>query len=488
MIEKVFRHRVTKNYFQKLANYFLKTFFFKLTTYNVPRITLFLLAFLFASKSGYTQQETPPTTRILFILDASGSMYDIMDGKTRIQVAKDILSNLVDSLKDKPNLEIALRVFGHQYDKKYNNCQDTKLEVAFSRGNHGSIIQKLKTIDPKGTTLIAHSLLQAANDFPKDPNGRNIIILITDGIEACGGDPCAISLALQKKNIFLKPFIIGLGSNTNFDKEFSCMGQYFDANNSSTFKAVLDKVMKQTFSKTSVKIELLDQNNRPKETNVNVTFINNVTGQPVYDFVHFLNENGRPDIVEVDPVLSYDLVVNTIPQVEKKGINLEGGKENIIKVKCPQGAIYFKGTYNEYKNLKMIVRNLRGEILNVQNENSFDKYLTGTYNIEILTLPRTIYKKVKVLQSKTTTLQVDAPGVLAILDNVAGYGSVYQINSDGSQEWVYNLENENSRTQIGMQPGNYKLVFRSKTARGNRFTRVKEFTIRSGATTNIRMF
>lgn len=457
----------------------------------VAGILILLPVFLFLANwvLAQTPAKVPPTTRILFILDASGSMYDNMDGtKTRILVAKDILSNLVDSLKNQPRLEIGLRVFGHQFDRKYNNCTDTKLEVPFKPGNHADIKTKIKAIDPKGTTLIAHSILQAAEDFPQGPNSRNILILITDGIEACGGDPCAISIALQKKGIFLKPFIIGLGSNANFDKAFSCMGQYYDANDSKTFKAVLDKVMKQTFEKTTVKVELLNEQNQPKETNVNVSFVNNVTNQIVYDFVHFLAADGKTDVLDIDPVLSYDLVVNTIPQVVKKDVYLEGGTENVIRIKCPQGILFLKSNYQEYKNLKMIIRDQQGKTLNVQNQNSFDKYLTGTYSVEILTLPRTYFPQVKIEQGKTTTLQIDAPGVLSVVNNISGFGSIYKIHNSGHQEWVANLENENSRTSLGMQPGNYKLVFRSKNASGSRFTEVKEFTIRSGATTNVKLF
>lgn len=454
-----------------------------------PLQYLTLLIFLCLHLKTDAQQAPPPKTRILFILDASGSMYDVMDGKTRIVLAKEILSNLIDSLRDQSNLEVALRVFGHQFDRKYNNCKDTKLEVPFIKENHDQIINKIKSLDPKGTTLIAHSILQAADDFPKDPNVRNVIILITDGIESCGGDPCAISLALQKKNIFLKPFIIGLGSDPDFKKAFSCMGEYYDANDKQTFRNVLDRVMSQALGRTTVRVNLLDSFNNPKETNVNVTFVNNITGQPVYDFVHFIGSNGMPDFVEVDPVITYDIVVNTIPQVIKKGISLEGGKENTINIKSPQGNIYFKSNHSEYKHLSALIRNTStDEILNSQSKNTFDRYLVGSYNIEILSLPRITLKNVKVEQSKTTTIDIPQPGVLSILDNVPGYGSIYLLKESGEQEWVTNLENDNSKSTITLQPGDYKLVFRSKKASGSKYTDIRNFTINTGATTTIKLY
>ena len=53
-------------------------------------------------------------TRILFILDASNSMNLKWDEQTRMESAKEILNQSVKDLNGIPNLEIALRVYGHQ--------------------------------------------------------------------------------------------------------------------------------------------------------------------------------------------------------------------------------------------------------------------------------------------------------------------------------------------------------------------------------------
>ena len=169
---------------------------------------IWVLLLLFLSIGAYAQQ---PETRILFLLDGSGSMYAKMGKDNRITVAKRLLTRLVDSLETQSKVELALRVYGHQSPKTDRNCKDTKLEVAFERNNHRRIKEEIAGLRPKGTTLIAYSLQEAAYDFPKTPGVRNIIILITDGIEECDGDPCAVSLALQKQGVVLRPFIIGLG-------------------------------------------------------------------------------------------------------------------------------------------------------------------------------------------------------------------------------------------------------------------------------------
>lgn len=453
---------------------------------------IFLFAFSIVAFDVLPQQkkpEIPKTTRILFILDASGSMVDKWEGKTRMAVAKDVLTKMVDSLKSIPRLELALRVYGHEFDKRYNNCKDTKLEVPFKKGNHDLIKTKIKKIEPKGTTLISYSLEQSGNDFPTDPYSRNVIILITDGIEACGGDPCALSLALQKKRIFLKPFVIGIGADENFIKAFECMGQYFDASKVSTFKTVMHDILTQTLKETTVKVQLLDINDKPTETNVNVTFINNVTDDPEYDFVHYLDRNGKTDALKIDAILSYDIVVNTIPKVIKKDIKLVGGKENIINIKTPQGALKIEGNLKEYKNLVAIIRqNNQNNTLNVQKANSSEKYLVGNYDVEVLTLPRTFFNNVKIEQSKSTNLSIDSPGILNIPESLPGYGSLYEIKKTGEQQWIANLEDENSKSSLPMQPGKYKIVFRSKKSQGSEFTFVHKFDIQSGATTNLKLY
>ena len=452
-------------------------------------ITLFI--FLFLSQylfSQVNQQKLPEKTRILFLLDASGSMLAPWENTYRIVAAKRLLTDLVDSLTVNQNLDLALRVYGHQYHRKFQNCQDTKLEVPFNGRNHEQIRQRLIDIKPQGTTPIAYSLQQAANDFP-DNNARNIVIIITDGIESCDGDPCAISLALQRRNIFLKPFIIGIGMDEQFESQFGCLGEFFDANNILGFKQALNKAIQQSLEISTVSIELLDLYDQPKETNVNVSFINQFTKNTQYEFVHYLDENGKPDSVEVDPVLNYDLVVNTIPPVIKKNINIEGGRHNIIRVKSPQGYLRVnQNSYTEYKRGVDILIKKTGDnnIIHAENIPSRVKLLVGTYDIEVLTLPRILLKSVEINQSETTHLDIPAPGVLNIASSFPGYGSLYEISETGEQKWLYNLDENTTKTSLAIQPGKYKIVFRSKESYGSKYTQFKYFEIGPGATVNIR--
>ena len=436
-------------------------------------------------------QRPAEKTRLLFLLDASGSMYAEWEGQMRMDVAKNMLIELVDSLRTDPTLELALRVYGHQYHRRFKNCQDTKLEVAFAGNNHNQIIGKLRTIQPSGVTPIAYSLEQAAHDFRVDPDYRNVVIILTDGIESCDGDPCAVSLALQEKNIFLKPFVIGLGMEKGFEEEFACVGQYYDAKDVNEFRQVLNKILRQSLEMTTVSVELLDQDRQPTETNVNVTFFNNFTRAPIYDFVHYRDEQGRPDSVIVDAVLSYDVVANTIPPVAKRNVTFEGGTHNVVSIQAPQGTLALRQPgHSEYaKGVRALVRPAgRPDIINVHELPAPEQYLVGTYDLEVLTFPKTRFSDVKIEQSSTTEIALPGPGVLNVDFVKEGIGSLYQLDSTGFQRWVHDFAPNETRVTRAIQPGTYKLVFRAKDAFGSKFTEVKEFTVETGSTVKLKFF
>lgn len=458
----------------------------------MKRFTLLYLFLFFILGSSFGQlkpqiKPLPKKTRLLFVLDGSGSMRANWEGKTRMQIAKKALSNIVDSLKVNKNVELGLRVYGHQFDRKYQNCQDSKLEVSFGANSHDNIINKLKTIQPQGVTPISISLEKAANDFPKDPNYRNVIIIITDGLESCGGDPCAVSQALQKKHIFLQPFIVGIGMTNKDAKQFDCLGTFYNAKSVKQFSGILSNIVSHSLSAVNVRIDLLDINKKATETNVNVQFVNSLTGQTEYDFIHYI-KNGKPDIFEVDPVITYDIVVNTTPKVIKKNVRFPKKGLNVVKINTPQGSLQFnQGSHQQYKQLLGIVKKAgSNEILHHFMIGEVVPLIVGEYDIEIMTIPR-IKKRVKIQQSRLNKIQLKTPGILNITDSFKGFGSIYKINPNGNEEWVLNLPKKSVNLSTAMQPGNFKVVVRSANAEGVIYTITKKFTINPGASTRVRL-
>ncbi|MCB8994464.1 MAG: VWA domain-containing protein [Bacteroidales bacterium] len=452
-------------------------------------IILLFVAGMIMPKSIYAQEasgKTKALTRILFIFDASQSMSGTWESDNKINIARNILIDLVDSLQNVENVEMALRVYGHQSPVPPQDCSDTRLEVPFAQGNASRIRQKLKFITPKGTTPIAYSLALAPGDFPECDNCRNIILLITDGIEACDGDPCAVSLELQKKGIILKPFIIGIGLDPGFHETFDCLGYYFNAQNEDKFREVLGTVITQVLNTTTTQVNLLDMNGLPTETDVNMTFYDSFSGKIKYNLVHTLNHKGNPDTLYLDHLVTYRLKVHTIPPIIKDSIQIIPGKHTIIAVNAPQGYLQVKTPKGKSYDGLLITLRKSGETQTLVNQEigKIGKYLVGKYDLEIPIIPRLIIKNVEILQSHTTSIEVPEPGVISFIGSSNGYGSLYIMRSN-EQEWVYNLNPALRQQTVLLQPGLYRLVFRSAAVKTSSLTVVKNFEVKPGEIFNI---
>ena len=96
-------------------------------------LTCFLIIFILSSNSSlsYSKEANPKLNRVLFIFDASQSMLGRWQSGRKIDIAKNLLSKMVDSLSNLDNLEIALRVYGHKSPFPPKDCEDSYLEVNF---------------------------------------------------------------------------------------------------------------------------------------------------------------------------------------------------------------------------------------------------------------------------------------------------------------------------------------------------------------------
>lgn len=460
-----------------------------LPTKSFSKLLFGLLLFLSFHSNPSFSQTAKPLTRIEFVFDASFSMFGQWQSGMKMDIAKKMLSDFLDSIKGVDNIELAFRAYGHQVPlKPERSCTDTKLEVPFGKNNVTAIKNKLKMIVPKGTTPIAYTLEQCGNDFPSSssPNVRNIIILITDGIEECDGDPCAVSLALQKKGIILKPFVIGIGLDQSYLNSFGCIGKFYDASSESNFKNILNIVISQALNNTTAQVNLNDQGGRPSETDVDMTFYDEQSGVIRYNYLHTINNKGVPDTIIIDPIGTYKMVVHTIPPVEKTGIELIPGKHNIIAVDAPQGYINLKMNGNVSPACIIRKRN-ETATLHVQQFNTTEKYLVGKYDLEILTLPRIKLDKVDVGQSKTTTVEIPQSGSVTIGKPSEGPGSLY-VEENNKMVWVCNLNSNLTTETLLLQPGRYRVEFRPKNAKESIYTIERKFKVDSGISTQVKLY
>lgn len=443
-----------------------------------------LCFFGFSQKKPIVKQ-----TRILFVFDASKSMIAKHDKTTRMDGAKNLFFKFIDSLSRDKSLQFALRMYGHTVKYPPGDCKDSKLIVPFGVNNTAVIKQKVLAATPTGITPIEHSLTESANDF-KDNKTNNIVILITDGIEECGGDPCNARQKLMEKGIVFKPFIIGIGLTPEQIKTFECVGTFYDYDDQTTFNNITTIIQQQKLNKTSAQVNLLDINSKPTETNVDLTFYDVSKKEYKYNYIHTLNYKENPDTLYIDDFPTYKVIAHTIPQTESKEIKLSQGKHTVIPIDAPQGYLTIKrpeGVYNYNERVKCVVRK-SGTLntLNVQLLNATDKYIIGKYDLEILTLPRIYINQNEIEQSKTKTIEIPNAGVLQVKCLESGDGCILLKRND-KLEWVCNLSAQTLQTYY-LQPGNYVSTWRAKTLKGSIYTVEKKFTITSDSQTIVEFY
>ena len=164
------------------------------------------------------QEEAPAGPGLYVIYDSSNSMWgELDDGSRKYEAARQAMSEFLDS--DFGDQALALRIYGAQ---RADDCTDSSLVVPFqSAGGAAPLINTAVTSSrPTGRTPIHLSLLQALEDFGDRP-GR--ILLISDGIESCGADPCALLQEWRDRDIDIDVHVVGFGLRSEERPALVCM-------------------------------------------------------------------------------------------------------------------------------------------------------------------------------------------------------------------------------------------------------------------------
>lgn len=169
--------------------------------------------------TGYTQSNQQPEG-VYLIFDASGSMWGrLANSSMKIEAAKKALKRFISG--DFHGKELALRVYGHRREK---DCSDTELVIPFGPLSEvaGPFVEAVQGIQPKGRTPISRSFRAALEDFGDRPG---TIILISDGIETCDEDPCALMREWREKNVQIVVHVVGFGADEKTKSALKCIAE-----------------------------------------------------------------------------------------------------------------------------------------------------------------------------------------------------------------------------------------------------------------------
>lgn len=183
---------------------------------------------------------------ILIILDSSYSMNDKINGERKIDIAKRVINQVLSQTPK--NANIGLRIYGHKMGVLgINSCRASELKVPIGQNTQTYISNVLKSIRPVGMTPISYSLQQAIDYDFAYVTGKKRIILVSDGMETCDGNPCDFAVNLVKKGIDLKIDAIGFDlSEKEAISQLKCTalatrGKFYSANNANELANSLNK-------------------------------------------------------------------------------------------------------------------------------------------------------------------------------------------------------------------------------------------------------
>lgn len=179
---------------------------------------------------------------VLFVLDASGSMWGQVEGKSKIEIARDTMDNAVGGLDE--NTDVGLMTYGH---RRKGDCNDIELVSPVGQPRD-SLLKSMKGLNPKGKTPLAASLTQAVNSL-KQVEGAASVVLVSDGLETCGGDPCAAAKAAVESDVDMNVHVIGFDVTDEEARQLQCIadngnGKYFTAANAAQLSDAFTEIAK----------------------------------------------------------------------------------------------------------------------------------------------------------------------------------------------------------------------------------------------------
>jgi Mg-chelatase subunit ChlD len=169
---------------------------------------------------AFSATQAGAAKNILYIFDASGSMLAKMQGGTKIDIARRVLSERVQNLPDS-GINAGLVVYGH---RRKGDCKDIQEVVKLQPLEKKELIGKVKSIHPKGQTPIAASIQLAAEQL-KELEEETTIILISDGKETCDPDPCAAVRQLKDAGIDFILHVIGFDVSAEERRQLECLAE-----------------------------------------------------------------------------------------------------------------------------------------------------------------------------------------------------------------------------------------------------------------------
>ena len=459
------------------------------------------LLIILALLAGFVVQAQPPEkTRVLIILDCSHSMWDKWQSDSKIKVTQQVLLKFLDSVANQQNIEVALRVFGHLNKNSYG----TRLEVPFEPDNNYKIQSKIKTLVPNGACTAASALSSSLNDFPPistqsqgmlsstEPQPRNIILIITDGMDDCDGNICDVARQVQMSGVIVKTFILGIGNKQDFQHSLDCAGKFTYVPNEEQYTETLYNIFHLSEEEAKVVVRIVDETGHLIETSLPIALYDTQTGVVKQTTIYNIDSRYIPDTMVIDPLIAYNITLFTLPETTILNKQFSAEKINNLNVTIKQGSLILRHenirtNYQLPQYTVLVRKHGESDILATQLVGEYRQYLSGLYDIDILSTPTIHLDGVTINPSSATELAIPTPGLANInKPKVICNGSIFSV-SDGVLSHVCDLNPNKINERILLLPGQYQIVIKPQNSTAYSKVRTIRFQIGAGHTTNINL-
>ncbi|MDQ0473130.1 vWA domain-containing protein [Labrys wisconsinensis] len=158
--------------------------------------------------------------RVVLVLDASGSMWSRIGNQTKIEIARDTVGTI---LKDwRPQDQLGLVVYGH---RRKGDCGDIEVVKPVGPVDPAALMATVGAISPKGRTPMTQAVRVAADQLA-GVEGPASVILVSDGLETCQADPCAVAAELKARDIGLTVHTVGFDiQDPDATNQLACMAE-----------------------------------------------------------------------------------------------------------------------------------------------------------------------------------------------------------------------------------------------------------------------
>jgi Ca-activated chloride channel family protein len=179
---------------------------------SLPWIAAALLAVLLAPAASAEQ-------KVQIVFDASGSMWGQIEGQTKIEIAREAMKQMLDGWDE--GVDIGLTAYGH---RRKGDCNDIETLIAPAPPDPAAFGSAVDGLVPKGKTPLSEAVRRAAEDL-KYTEEKAAVVLISDGLETCGADPCAAAKALDEKGVDFKVHVVGFDLKEGESEQLECIAR-----------------------------------------------------------------------------------------------------------------------------------------------------------------------------------------------------------------------------------------------------------------------